>query len=82
MGGGQNTPPFLFSLQHPKTAQGYTFKTHFASQTSSLHFELLPWQQKSTICKDIELKFGIETKFGPLSSKTDINLQFDVIVAS
>ena len=23
--------------------------------------------EKSAICKDIELKFGIETKFGPLS---------------
>ena len=34
--------------------------------------------EKSAICKDIELKFGIETKFGPLSSKTNINLQFDV----
>ena len=29
--------------------------------------------EKSAICKDIELKFGIETKFGPLSSKTNIN---------
>ena len=27
---------------------------------------------KSVICKDIELKFGIETKFGPLSSKSNI----------
>ena len=36
--------------------------------------------KKSAICKDIELKFGIETKFGPLSSKTNINLQFDVIM--
>ena len=36
--------------------------------------------EKSAICKDIELKFGIETKFGPLSSKTNINLQFDVIM--
>ena len=34
---------------------------------------------KSAICKVIELKFDIETKFGPLSSKTNINLQFDVI---
>ena len=25
--------------------------------------------EKSAICKDIELKFGIETNFGPLSSK-------------
>ena len=25
--------------------------------------------EKSAICKDIEMKFGIETKFGPLSSK-------------
>ena len=37
--------------------------------------------EKSAICKDIDLKCGIETKFGPLSSKTDINLQFDVIMA-
>ena len=36
--------------------------------------------EKSAICKDIELKFGIETKLGPLSSKTNINLQFDVIM--
>ena len=36
--------------------------------------------EKSAICKDIELKFGIETKFGPLSSKTNINLQSDVIM--
>ena len=58
-------------------------KPHFASQTSWLHFELLPWQQnyrrylagfvpkiseKSAICKDIEIKFDIDTKFGPLSS--------------
>ena len=38
--------------------------------------------EKSAICKDIELKFAIETMFGPLSSKTNINLQFDVIVPS
>ena len=36
--------------------------------------------EKSAICKDIELKFGIEIKFGPLSSKTNIILQFDVIM--
>ena len=36
--------------------------------------------EKSAICKDIELKFGIETQFGPLSSKANINLQFDVIM--
>ena len=36
--------------------------------------------EKSAICKDIELKFGIETMFGPLSSKPNINLQFDVII--
>ena len=38
--------------------------------------------KKSAMCKDIELKFGIETKFGPQSSKTNINLQFDVIMTS
>ena len=31
-------------------------------------------------CRDIELKFGIETTFGPLSSKSNINLQFGVIM--
>ena len=29
--------------------------------------------EKSAICKYIELKFGIETTCGPLSSKTNIN---------
>ena len=38
--------------------------------------------EKSAICKDIELKFGAETKFGPLSSKSNKNLQFDVIKTS
>ena len=38
--------------------------------------------EKSAICKDIELKYGIETKFEPLSSKTNINLQFEVIKTS
>ena len=38
--------------------------------------------EKSAICKDIGLKFGIETKLGPPSSKTNINLQFDVIMTS
>ena len=28
--------------------------------------------EKSAICKDVQLKFGIETKFGQLSSKTKI----------
>ena len=36
--------------------------------------------EKSVICKDIELKFSIETKLGPLISKPNINLQFDVIM--
>ena len=36
--------------------------------------------EKSAICKDIELKFGIETTFEALSSKSNINLQFDVIM--
>ena len=35
--------------------------------------------EKSAICKDIELKYGIKTKFRPMSSKSNINLQFDVI---
>ena len=38
--------------------------------------------EKSAICKDIELKFAIETNFGPLSLETNINLQFDVIKTS
>ena len=38
--------------------------------------------EKSAICQDIKLKFGIETKFEPLqlSSKANINLQFDIIM--
>ena len=36
--------------------------------------------EKSAICKDFELKFGIETKVGSLSSKANINLQFNVIM--
>ena len=69
--------------------------THFSSQTSLLHFEMLPWQQitkgtsqnlapkkseKSAICKNLELKFGIETKFGSLSLKNQINLRSDIIM--
>ena len=38
--------------------------------------------EKSAICKDIELKFGIKTKLGPLSSKLNIHLQFDVTISS
>ena len=38
--------------------------------------------EKSVICKDIKLKFGIEAKFRLLSSKSNINLQFDVIKTS
>ena len=37
---------------------------------------------KSAICTNIELIFAIETKFGPLSSKTNTDLQFDVILTS
>ena len=36
--------------------------------------------ERSAICKDIELKFGIETKFEPLSSNSTINLRFNVIL--
>ena len=32
--------------------------------------------------KDIELKFGIKTNFGPLHSKSNIKLEFDIIVTS
>ena len=51
LGGGAKFTPLLFFLHHPKTAQGMKLKlsdfkdTLFASKTSSLHFELLPWQQ-------------------------------------
>ena len=38
--------------------------------------------EKSAIFKDIELKFGIETTFVPLSSKSNINPQFKVIMTS
>ena len=38
--------------------------------------------EKSAICKDIELKFGRASNFGPLSSKININLQSDVNLKS
>ena len=38
--------------------------------------------EKSAICRDIELKFGIGTNFGPLSSKTIIKSQSDVNLTS
>ena len=36
----------------------------------------------SVIFKDIELEFGMETNVGPLNSKSNIKLEFDVIVMS
>ena len=36
----------------------------------------------SDIFKDIELKFGILTNFGPLNSKSNIKVDFDVIITS
>ena len=36
----------------------------------------------SVIFKDIELEFGKETNVGPLNSKSNIKLEFDVIVMS
>ena len=38
--------------------------------------------EKSAICRDIELKFGIGTNFGSLSSKTIIKFQSDVNLTS
>ena len=61
----------------------------------STDFELLPWKQNyrryltefgskesknQPFLKDIELKFGIETNFGPLSPKTNKNVQSEVIM--
>ena len=36
----------------------------------------------SVIFKDTELKFSMETKLGPLNSKSNIKLEFDVIETS
>ena len=36
----------------------------------------------SVIFKDTELKFGMETRFGPLNSKRNVKLEFDVIIIS
>ena len=38
--------------------------------------------EKSAICTDIELKFGMGTNFRPLSSKTIIKFQSDVNLTS
>ena len=133
-GGGQNTPPFLFFLHHPKTAQDIKLKLSDFKDTPLRHIlqvkpvryilscyhgnkitrgisldlapkkkigrlsrywaeicqdielkfvKILSWNLSrywAEICQDIELKFGMETKFGPLSSKTHINLQLDVMM--
>ena len=36
----------------------------------------------SVIFEDIELKFGIRTYFGSLNSKSNIKVEFDVIMMS
>ena len=36
----------------------------------------------SVTFKDTELKFGMETSFGPLNSKHNVKLEFDVIIMS
>ena len=36
----------------------------------------------SVIFRDIVLEFDMETNFGPLNSKSNVNLEFDVIVTS
>ena len=36
----------------------------------------------SVLFKDIELKFGMATNFGPLNSKGNIKLEIDVIMTS
>ena len=96
-GGWREYAPLLFFLHHPKKAQGMTLKhflqvkpvryilscCHGNKITKGTLQNLAPKKsEKSAICKDIELKFGIEIKFRPLSSKIKINLQFNVIVTS
>ena len=34
----------------------------------------------SVIFKDIQLEFAMETNFGPLNSKSNIKLEFDIIM--
>ena len=56
---------------------------HGSKITEGTSQDLAPRKrEKSAICKGVKLKFGIETKIWPLSSKTNINLQFDVIMTS
>ena len=38
--------------------------------------------KNSVIFEDIGLKFGMETSFGPLNLKSNIKLEFDVIMTS
>ena len=106
-GGGQNTPPLLFFLHHPKTAQGIKLKFSDFKDTLLRHIlqvkpvryilscchgnkitegtsqDLAPKKsEKSATCRDIELKFGIGTNFGPLSLKRIIKSQSDVNLTS
>ena len=71
--------------------QSYQFVL-FRSVTTAIKLQKVPckiWLRRkvkfvnnSVIFKDIKLEFGRETNFGPLNSKSNVKLAFDIIVAS
>ena len=74
-GGAKYAP--LFFLHHPETPQAINLKLSGYSQN------LAPKKsEKSVICKAIELKFGMNTSFGSLSSKSSTIIKFEVSMTS
>ena len=73
-------PPVFPPLLQVKPVCHYLSCCHGNKITKGTSQNLAKKSEKSAICKDIELKFGIETNFGPLSSKSNINFQSDLIM--
>ena len=59
-----------------------------ATKLQKVPFKISPnrkvkfFNNSAVIFRDIELEFGMETSFGQLNSKSNIKLEFDVIVTS
>ena len=77
----KDTP--LRHILHVKPVRYSLSCCHGNSITDRTSLDLAPKKsEKSAICKDVELKFGKEIMLGPLSSKINKNLQFDIIMMS
>ena len=74
---------FLRHISQVKPVRQVLSCCHGNNITEGTSQDLAPKKsEKSAICRDIELKFGIGTNIGPLSSKTIIKFQSDVNLTS